>query len=40
VWKDGSGLESVAYRALMGNGDVLAGPGERIGLYPEALPCA
>lgn len=38
VWKDGSGLESVAYRALMGNGDVLAGPGERIGLYPEALP--
>jgi hypothetical protein len=38
VWKDGSGLESVAFRALMGNGDVLAGPGERIGLYPEALP--
>ena len=38
VWKDGSGLESVAFRSLLGNGDVLAGPGERIGLYVEALP--
>ncbi len=38
VWNEGAGLESVAYRSLLGNGDVLAGPGERIGLYPEALP--
>lgn len=38
VWQDGDGLQSVAYRALLGNGDVLASPGERIGLYPEALP--
>lgn len=38
VWKDGAGLESVAYRALLGNGDVLAGQGERLALYPQALP--
>ncbi|HNB65940.1 MAG TPA: baseplate J/gp47 family protein [Rhodocyclaceae bacterium] len=37
VWNDGA-LQSVAFRSLLGNGDVLAGPGERIGLYPEALP--
>ncbi|WP_374247305.1 baseplate J/gp47 family protein [Zoogloea sp.] len=37
VCKDGSGLESVAC-AQMGNGDVMPGPSERIGLHPEALP--
>lgn len=37
VWQNDA-LQSVAFRSLLGSGDVLAGPGERIGLYPEALP--